>query len=79
MTQIILPDSATSQLAALPGPTSICDSSGHVLGTYIPEAPRDAALYAQNPCPLSDEELARRRNQPGKPLSQFWEEMGAQP
>ena len=80
MTQIVLPDAALSQLAGLPGPASICDASGQILGTYIPQVAHDAELYAQNPCPLSAEELERRRKEKGgKPLTQFWKEMGVQP
>jgi hypothetical protein len=80
MTQIVLPDAALSQLASIPGPASICDASGHVLGTYIPQVAHDAELYAQNPCPISIEVHQRRRNEGGgKSLAEFWKGLGVQP
>lgn len=76
MTQIILPDAAASKLVGLNGPASICNSSGQVLGTFIPEIVHDPELYARNPSPLSDEERERRRKEGGgRPLSEFWAEM----
>jgi hypothetical protein len=77
MTQIVLPDSVISQLAGLPGPTSICDSSGQIVGTYIPQVASDAELYRKNPCPLTPGELERRRKEKGgQTLAEFWKEMG---
>ena len=76
MTQIELPDIATSKLAGLQGPTAISDTSGHVLGTFIPGVSYNPELYKRNPSPLTPEERQRRRREGGgKPLSQFWEEM----
>jgi hypothetical protein len=76
MTQVVVPDSAASQLATLARPASICDSSGHVLGTFIPGVSYDPALYALNRSPLTPEERERRRKQEGgKTLAEFWAEM----
>ena len=78
MTQIVLPDAAASQLVGLAGPTSLCDSSGQVLGTFIPGIAHDPELYALNPSPLTPEERECRRKEGGKPLAEFWKAMDVQ-
>jgi hypothetical protein len=73
MTQVVMPDNASSKLAGLSEPASLFDSSGHVLGTFIPF---DAELYARNPSPLTAEERERRRKEGGgMTLAEFWAEM----
>lgn len=73
MSQIVVPDNAVAGLAELHVPTSLADSSGRVLGTFIPY---DAELYARNPSPLTSEERERRRKEGGgKTLDEFWAEM----
>jgi hypothetical protein len=73
MTHVALPDNAASQLTAAEGPVSITDSSGRILGTFIPF---DAELYARNRSPLTPEERRRRReSRGGMTLPEFWAEM----
>ena len=60
-------------LAAAGGPVSVTDSSGHVLGTFIPF---DAELYARNKSPLTREEREnRRQSRGGMTLPEFWSDM----
>jgi hypothetical protein len=76
MTQITLPDIATSKLAGLEGPVSIFDSSGRILGTFVPGVIYDPEIYKRNPSPLTPEERKRRIEAGGgKTLAEFWDDM----
>lgn len=76
MTQITIADIAATQLATVSSPVSICDSSGKVLGTFLPGVPYDAKLYARNRSPLTPEERQQRRQEGGElTLAEFWVEM----
>jgi hypothetical protein len=57
------------------------DEDGRVLGKYVPK-PRLSPEYEElmKTCPISDEELERRRKEPeGRTLAEIWESLGRTP
>ena len=77
MTQIVLSESQWAELQSSPLPAQLCDPNGRLIGMCYPLAPSDSPLYSRHKSPLSEEELARRRAEPGgKSLAEFWKEMG---
>jgi hypothetical protein len=60
MGRITLDAALLSKLTDLKEPTELCDSSGEVVGRFIPAF--DASEYELVPDDISDEELDRRAN-----------------
>jgi hypothetical protein len=77
MTQIILSESQWADWQNGPVPVQVCDPKGRIVAVCYPIVPADSPLYSKHKSPLSEEELALRRQETGgKPLAEFWREMG---
>jgi hypothetical protein len=62
MTRVIVDPNLRTKLHNLSQPLELCDEQGHVLARVVPTPnPSD---YEQVEPPLSDDELARRRQEP---------------
>jgi hypothetical protein len=77
MSGITVSDAFISQVSALPEPTPLLDSQGHMIGTFVPViTPRYSPNGVCN-SPISDEELERNRQETGgMTLAEFWKKMG---
>ena len=77
MTQIQVDLSTQQQLSGMDEPVVLCDSTGKVLGHFLPEEQYKDLLYASYQLPLSEEELARRRAETGGcSLGEIWKRLG---
>ncbi|HET6883158.1 MAG TPA: hypothetical protein VFI31_23515 [Pirellulales bacterium] len=63
MTRVTLDAQTLNKLLGLAQPLDVCDESGNVLGIFTPLSERERAERARPP--LTVEELARRRSEPG--------------
>ena len=63
MTRVIVGPDVWASLAAIKGPTQLCDEAGHVLGYFTPAA--EKPLYDKVQPRISEEELQRRRQEKG--------------
>lgn len=61
MSRIILDAATAAKLLHMTEPVECCDASGHVLGVFHPRVEVSTLLPDGVECPLSDEELERRR------------------
>lgn len=76
MTQVTLDAASIERLQALVVPTKVCDSSGKVVGTYIPSmAERDEELGHLRPA-LTDDEYHQRLQELARPLTDIWKALG---
>jgi len=67
MSSLTVDTPLVAQLGKVSAPTKLCDPSGRVLGTFLPE--EDRSLYDRVASPNRDEELDRRlREYPERPL-----------
>jgi hypothetical protein len=79
MTQIQIDPVLQQQLNGTNEHVALCDSTGRVLGHFLPEPEYLRMLYATIECPLSEEEIARRRAEPGGyTLKEIWKELGVE-
>jgi hypothetical protein len=79
MAPIQLDPTLLQQLAGAQTPVPLCDSGGKVVGHYLPEDEYLKMLYATVECPLSEEEIARRRAETGGyTLKEIWKELGVE-
>jgi hypothetical protein len=74
MTRITVDDTLSLQLGQVGQTVEICNSAGLPLGHFVPRIrPRP-----EDNCPYSDEELAEMfAETEGRPLAEFWKEIGA--
>lgn len=77
MTQIQVDDLLEQKLGGMLEPIELCDSSGQVVGRYVPDAVYRKKLYDSFVIPYSDEEIARRRAETGGcSLEEIWQRLG---
>jgi hypothetical protein len=67
MTQVIVDEALRAKLLDLTRPLELCDSSGRVLGRFLPVL--DPALYEGLEPQISEEEIQRRKQNKGKTSS----------
>lgn len=65
MNRALADDTLRSKLGEFRTQTELFDKEGHVLGIFIPAPVHDAALYDYIAAQISDEELERRKKEPG--------------
>jgi hypothetical protein len=76
MTQLQVDPTLQQKLGDAAQPIVICDASGKVIGHFLPEEYYKDLLYASYQLPLSDEELARRREEVGGcTLQEIWQKL----
>lgn len=77
MSRVILDHQLRSKLNGVDEQVEFCDESGNIVGRFVPEALYRELLVAWSKSRLSDEELARRRQEPrGRPLAEIWKSLG---
>jgi hypothetical protein len=78
MTRVVLNDDRLiAALHAVPNQSRICDSSGNVLGYFVPKSV-GAVYYKGVESSLTPEErerLIQAEGQSARPLSKFWDDM----
>jgi CRISPR/Cas system-associated endonuclease Cas1 len=77
MSRVILNPQLRSELSDPTATVEFCDQSGNIIGHFVPEPLYREMLVAWSKVHLSDEELARRRQEPrGRTLSEIWKSLG---
>jgi hypothetical protein len=77
MSRVILDSQLRSKLNGLTEHVEFCDESGQTVGHFVPQALYRELLMAWSKAHLSDEELARRREEPrGRTLPEIWKSLG---
>jgi hypothetical protein len=80
MSRVILDSYLKARLNGLNEKLEICDADGRTLGHFLPEDVYRRLLYAavEAACPHDREEQERRRRETGgRPLADFWKDLGA--
>jgi hypothetical protein len=79
MTKVVLDNAdVVAALDAIEGRSQLCDSSGRVLGYYLPQTCDEPVRYRGVKSPLSAEERERLIREEGplaRTLADFWEDM----
>ena len=65
MNRAVADDNLRSRLGEFHAQTELYDKDGNVLGIFTPAPVNDAALYDYIASQISDEELERRKKEPG--------------
>jgi hypothetical protein len=77
MTKLIVEESLRTKLSKLEEEVEFCDESGKLLGIFYPFGKGSFSLPPGMDCPFSDEELERRRQEPGgHTLAEIWARLG---
>ena len=76
MTEVTLDQNAISQLGTAEDYLQLRDAQGHVLGYFVPMQSSSPQVLSGAKSRISPEEAERRfREEPTRPLSEFWTEM----
>jgi hypothetical protein len=87
MKRVTLDEARRAQVGGGDEELEICDADGQPVGYFVPAA-RYAAIMTERKqmydwvmkrCPISDEELERRRREDqgkGRPLAEIWKDLG---
>jgi hypothetical protein len=76
MTKILVDEALRKKLAKVDELAELCDESGKTLGIFYPAEPQEPKLPAGFKSPISDEELNRRKKEPGgQTLAEIWAEL----
>jgi hypothetical protein len=89
MTKVTLDEALRAKLNGLGDEVEICDADGQPVGYFVPAARYTAVMterkwhydYVMKKCPISDEELERRRREEkgkGRTLAEIWKDLGVQ-
>ncbi len=77
MDKVIVNDALRTHLPNLDQQFTFYDESGRALGHFIPEGVYRELLMARTEPKISDEELARRLQEPrGRSLAEIWKSLG---
>lgn len=78
MTSLTMPDSIAAQMYDRTSNVPLYDSTGRLLGTFVPVLEDDREAHANFKSPITDEEFQRRIDEPGgKGLAEIWKELDA--
>ncbi|HEV2968994.1 MAG TPA: hypothetical protein VGY55_03325 [Pirellulales bacterium] len=73
MTKVVIDKSIRSTFSNLGEQIELCDETGRTLGYFLPAELHRQLLRAWAETQISDEELERRRNEPGgRTLDEIW-------
>jgi hypothetical protein len=79
MSKLVVDDPSTvARFDALEGRAEVCDSSGRVLGLFVPYSTKPMVSYRGAKSPYSKEELDRiyrEEAKDAKPLSELWKKL----
>jgi hypothetical protein len=77
MNKVILDPDLRAKLHNLDGELELCDESGRTVGHVLPADVYRDLLLAWADAQISEEELERRRRQPGgRTLAEIWKRLG---
>jgi hypothetical protein len=77
MSKLTIDAELRTKLNGLNQSIEFCEESGQVVGRFLPEEEYQKLLYAALEIPLPPEEIERRRKEKGgRPLAEFWRELG---
>jgi hypothetical protein len=77
MSRVIVDESLRAKLNGLQEKTELCDEAGQTLGLFLPEEQYWKLQLAADGCPLTYEELQRRRQEKGgRTLAEIWKSLG---
>jgi hypothetical protein len=78
MTRVVIDQSIRSKLNDLGGQIDLCDEAGRTVGYFLPADLHHKLILAWAKADVSDEELERRRKEPGgRTLQEIWRDLGA--
>jgi hypothetical protein len=79
MSRVIVDEILEAKLQGCNQHLELCDENGNPLGHFLPAAEYWKLQLAADHCPLSYEEIQRRRLEKGtgKPLREIWKTLGA--
>lgn len=78
MTRLVLDSAMRSKLIDLDCEVEFCDEAGRTLGYFLPAELHGETLREWAQSEVSEEELERRRNEPGgRTLKEIWARLGA--
>ena len=73
MTKLIVDEALRAKLNNFAEHIELCDESGKTLGYFLPAAAPDPSVCAGARSPITDDELERRRREPGgRTLAEIW-------
>ena len=76
MTKMIIEESLRKKLSQVEEEVEFCDESGKLLGIFYPFG-KPFSLPPGMECPISEEELEKRRQEPGgRTLKEIWARLG---
>ena len=76
MSQIVLKDELSDTLSAVTDRSELVNERGELIGIFMPAKGRSLPLFGS----LTEEEIERRRQQPGKyTLAEIWKSLGVSP
>ena len=77
MTKVVLDHATLAKLSGFVDSLEVCDPSGKTVGVFLPFHPGEPKLCDVTPM-ISEEERARRFNEPGgKTLAEIWKSLDA--
>lgn len=77
MTKMIVEESLRSKLSKVEEEVEFCDESGNLLGIFYPLGKGRFSLPPGMECPISEEELEKRRQETGgHTLAEIWARLG---
>lgn len=77
MTKVVLDESTRSKLGSA-DEVQLCDASGRTVGYFLSEQSYYRLLYQRANAEISDEEIERRRREPGgRTLAEILADLGA--
>jgi hypothetical protein len=75
MSRIVLDESLRRQLTGAGSPVELCDSSGRVLGYFVPAG--GFFVLPEDECPYTADQLrAMQAETGGSALAELWQELG---
>jgi hypothetical protein len=78
MTRVVIDQSIRAKFNDLAEQIELCDETGRTLGYFVPPEMHRELIRAWAIAEVSDEELERRRQEPGgKTLQEIWRSLGA--
>lgn len=77
MTKMIVEESLRTKLSEVEEEVEFCDESGNLLGIFYPFGKGGFSPPPWMECPISEEELKRRSQEPGgRTLAEIWKRLG---
>jgi hypothetical protein len=77
MTKVIVDQTELARMFDPTQTTQLCDTSGQIIGLFVPLADAEVRIAEEGECPYSDEEIELlSRQETGRPLREIWHDLG---